>query len=281
MLQRILHLIVKELLAVWRDRRSRVVLIAPPLLQLFIFANAVTQEVRNVHIAVLNRDWSQDSRELISRFRMTPTFTEIVALRDESEIAPAIDAQRAVMVMEIGPDFSRRLAAGQAPDLGFILDGRRSNTAQIVEGYATSIVQQFAAERGVRAPPGASRAQLVTRAWFNPNLEARWNTVPSLIAILTALIGLLVTGLSIAREREFGTFEQLLVSPLRPIEILIGKTVPALIIGLIEGTVIVLAGAFIFGVPFRGSVALLYVGMIVYLLAIIGVGLFISSLAMT
>ncbi len=162
-----------------------------------------------------------------------------------------------------------------------ILDGRRSNAAQIVAGYAADIVARYNQELTAtqRMPPPASL--VVARIWFNPNQESTWNTVPALVAILTTLMGLVVTALSVARERELGTFEQLMVSPLSPTEIIIGKTVPALLIGLGEATGMILVGVFAFGVPMSGSIPLLYLSMMVYLFAVIGVGLFISSLAKT
>lgn len=148
-------------------------------------------------------------------------------------------------------------------------------------GYAGSIVAgydaELAAQRG--RPPAAST--VVSRVWFNPNLDPKWSTVPALVAILTTLMGLMITGLSVAREREVGTFDQLLVSPLSPTEILVGKSVPALLVGVGQATMMCLAGVFVFGVPFRGSVVLLYLSLVTYLLALAGVGLFISSLAKT
>jgi ABC-2 type transport system permease protein len=281
MWQRIAHLIRKELLAVWRDRKSRMVLIGPPLLQLVVFSFAITQEVRNLDIAVLNQDLGVDSRELVARFAASPYFRTVGALRGMAEIGPALDSRDVIAVVQIGSDFSRSLAAGNAAPVQILLDGRRSNAAQIVQGYALTIVDSFNADLSGRhghKPPARS---LVARAWFNPNLESLWSTVPSLMVILTMLVGVIVTALSVARERELGTFEQLLVSPLRPIEILIGKTVPALIIGLAEGTAILLAAVFAFRVPFTGSLPLLYAGMVLYLAAVIGVGLFISSLVAT
>ena len=185
------------------------------------------------------------------------------------------------MVVHVGPDFSRRLEAGMPAEVQLILDGRRSNAAQIVAGYASAIMEGFDRELAAthRSPPPPS--VVAARVWFNPNLETTWNTVPALVAVLTTLMGLVVTALSVARERELGTFEQLLVSPLDPHEIVIGKTVPSLIIGLAEGTLMILVGVFVFRVPFQGSVVLLYVAMTIYLASVIGVGLFISSLAMT
>ncbi len=281
MWQRIRSLIVKELLAILRDPRGRYILIVPPMVQMLIFSFAATQEVKNVRMAVLNEDYGTAGRDLVARFEGSTDFARVDRLRGEADIAPAIDSRRALLVLHIGPDFSRRLEAGRPAPVQLILDGRRSNAAQIVAGYAQAILDGYDRElaEARRRPPPASL--VAARVWFNPNLETTWNTVPGLVAILTTLMGLMVTALSVARERELGTFDQLLVSPLEPLEIIAGKTAPALIIGLAEGTVMLLVGVFVFRVPFQGSVALLYLGMTVYLAAVIGVGLFISSLAMT
>jgi ABC-2 type transport system permease protein len=281
MLGRIRALLIKELLAAVRDPRARFILIGPPIVQLLVFSFAATLEVKNVHIAVLNQDWGLQSRELVERFRGSPTFTSVTVLKGEPQVTAAIDTQSAIMVVRIGAGFSRDLAVGQPATVHLLLDGRRSNAAQIVAGYAQTVVQQFNADlsQQARAPPPGTA--LVSRAWFNPNFETLWNTVPAMVAVLTALIGLIVTALSIARERELGTFEQLLVSPLQPIEILIGKTVPAVLIGMGEGTIILAVGVFVLGVPFTGSLLLLYAAMLFYIAAIVGVGLFISSFANT
>lgn len=279
--QRILFLLVKELLAALRDPKGRYILIVPPLVQLLIFSFAATQEVKNVHMAVLNEDYGTVARDLIARFEGSPYFTEVRHLPGEADIAPAIDSRSVLMVLHIGADFSREVAAGRQANVQLILDGRRSNAAQIVAGYAQAILETYnrelTATRRFPQPPST----VVARVWFNPNLETTWSSVPNLVAILTTVLGLVVTALSVARERELGTFEQLLVSPLRPLEIIIGKTVPALLIGLVEVTAMVLVGVLAFRVPLRGSILLLYVSMLVYLAAVIGVGLFISSLSRT
>jgi ABC-2 type transport system permease protein len=281
MWQRIYILIIKELLACWRDPKSRTLLFMPPLIQMMIFSFAATQEVKNVRIAILNRDWGTSSRDLIARFEGSSTFTSIRHVQDDQELADAIDSRSVLMAVHIQPDFSRKIVAREPATVQLILDGRRSNAAQLVAGYAADIVDRYAGElpQAHRAPPAAS--VVVPRYWFNPNEESTWNTVPSLVAILTTSMGLLITGLAVARERELGTFEQLLVSPLSPSEIIIGKTVPALLIGVGEATGMVLVGVFLFRVPLLGSVTLLYASMVVYLLAVIGVGLFISTLAKT
>jgi ABC-2 type transport system permease protein len=274
-------LIVKELLAAWRDPRGRFILIGPPLMQLLLFTYAATQDVTNVRMAVFNEDYGTAARDLIARFEGSRNFGEVSFLRGEADIAPAVDSLRVLMVLHIGPNFSRELAAGRPGSVQLILDGRRSNAAQLVAGYAQAIFDAYNQELvwGQRGPEPPSVA--VSRVWFNPNRETTWNSVPSLVVILTTVMGLVVTALSVARERELGTFEQLLVSPLQPFEIIIGKTVPALLIGLAEATMIIAFGVFVFRVPLHGSLALLYASMVVYLAAVIGVGLFISSLART
>jgi ABC-2 type transport system permease protein len=281
MLERIRCLIVKEFLAVWRDKKSRIILIVPPVIQMLIFSFAATQEVKHVPIAVLNKDSGILARDLVARIEGSPNFSRVIHLGSDAEVAPTLDAGRALMVVHVGPDFSRRVAARQPAQVQLLLDGRRSNAAQIVAGYGGAIIARYDAELATSraAPPPAS--EVVARVWFNPNLDAQWSTVPALVAILTTLMGLMITGMSVARERELGTFEQLLVSPLSPTEILIGKSVPALVIGVGEASGMVLVGILVFKVPFRGSVGLLYLSMLVYLAALIGVGLFVSSLART
>jgi ABC-2 type transport system permease protein len=280
-IQRIVFLVVKELLAALRDPKGRYILIVPPLVQLLVFTFAATQEVKNVRMAVLNLDYGTTARDLVARFEGSPNFSEVRHLESDADIARAIDSFSALFVLHIGADFSRTVAAGKPAKVQLILDGRRSNTSQIVAGYAQAIIDGFNRElailRRVPEPPSA----VVARIWFNPNLEPTWNSVPNLVAILTTVLGLVVTAMSVARERELGTFEQLLVSPLRPIEIIIGKTVPSLLIGLVEVTGMVLVGVFAFRVPLYGALPLLYGSMLVYLAAVIGIGLFISSLSAT
>ncbi|MDP9174346.1 MAG: ABC transporter permease [Planctomycetota bacterium] len=285
--QRIWALVIKEFLALLRDPKSRLVIIVPPMIQMIIFSYAATQEVRNVHLGVFSEDGGAAAQEFVSRFVGSPTFTRVRLLHGMNEVHEVIDAQDALLVVHIGPTFSRDLAAGKPAAVQYLLDGRRANAAQIVLGYATSVGDRFA--RDWPAAPGSSRGRndaapasiVVSRAWFNANLDSVWSTVPALVGIIITLIGLLITALSVARERELGTFEQLLVSPLRPAEILAGKTIPALVLGMGEGLLMTLVARFVFRVPLVGSVALLAVVMFVFLLAVVGIGLFISSLAKT
>lgn len=281
MIGRILALIYKEFLAVWRDKKSRMVLVVPPTLQLFIFAWAATLDVQNVSMGILNRDNGERAFELVQRFHGSPTFSHITYLNSVSEIAPFIDNQMAPFVLSIDEQFSRNLDAGRNASVQFILDGRKSNSTQIIAGYASAILQQYNADFTSAANIPQQNSQIIPRNWFNPNLLYPWFTVPNLSGVLTMLVVLMVTTLSVARERELGTFDQLMVSPLSPTEIMIGKTVPAIIIGMIEGSVVILAGYFIFNIPFVGNWFSLYLGMFVYIMAIVGVGLFTSAMCST
>ncbi len=268
-------LIVKELLAAFRDPRARMALVGPPIIQLFLFAYAATLEVSNVPIGVLNQDWGLASEQLISRFERASAFSEIRRYGSPSEVKAAIDRQEVMIVVHIGQDFSRKLAAGEPAAVQLLLDGRKSNSAQLVNGYVGTIVRQFADDfREGRTAP----SEIVDRSWYNPNREYRTAMVPTLIGILSMTMVLMIVGMSVARERELGTFEQLLVSPLQPLEIVIGKAVPGLIVGLAQGVAITLIVILVFRIPMAGSPLALFAGLLVFLLAVIGVALFISSL---
>ena len=279
---RLKALIVKELLAVLRDPKSRTIIIVPPLVQLLVFAYAVTLEVKNVDLLALNHDSGHWSQELIQRIEGAPTFRHVTIAESEAQARRAIDRRQAIGAVVIGPTFSRDIASGAGADLQVILDGRRSNAAQIVGGYldeiAQGVAQDAAAASGAPATPAVT---IVARNWFNPNLTYQWFLVPNLIALIALLIGLLVTALSVARERELGTFDQLMVSPLRVHEVLLGKVLPPILIGVFHITLYVLAAVFMFHVPLRGPLPMLYLAGLVYLAAVAGVGLFISSLSMT
>jgi ABC-2 type transport system permease protein len=273
-------LVRKEFLAVWRDRRSRMILIGPPLLMMLLFSFAATLDVTNVSIAILNRDAGKWGAELTHRIAAAPTFSRVIELRSEAQVREAIELRRALVALQIGPDFSRAIEAGGSGMALLVVDGRRANAGQIVAGYLAAIAEDLGGE--IRSARGAvDPGPLVVRNWFNPNLIYRWFTVPGLVAILTMIIGIIVTALSVARERELGTFDQLLVSPLRPFTILLGKTIPALAFGMAEGTVLLLFAIWVFRIPFNGSYVLLYAAMLLFLLATVGVGLFISSLCQT
>jgi ABC-2 type transport system permease protein len=281
MWQRVFALMRKEFLAVLKDRRSRFVLIVPPLIQLLVFGYAATFDLNNITYAVYDEDRGAVARELTAAFRGSANFREVAAITSAGEIAPLVDSRRVLLVVHIGPQFTRDLIAGKPAPLQVIVDGRNSNSALIALNYVRRIVNGFnerwVDEHNLPQPP----ARLQTRAWFNPNLESRWFFIPGIVGVITLLITLLVTALSVAREREQGTFDQLLVTPLRPVEILLGKALPGFIIGFLEANLIILVATLWFRIPLLGSLLVLYAGLALFLLSAVGVGLMVSSLAVT
>lgn len=277
--RRLRAMITKELWALMRDPSSRIVLFVPPLLQLFVFSLATTLEVRNFDIGILDRSGGPAAVELISQVAGSPNVGKIVTLRSAKDLRDAIDNRQVIAALVLEPDFDAAVARGETATAGVILDGRRSNAAQIVSGY----LQRIAAATGATLrplPPDPAAGSVVTN-WFNPNLLYLWFTLPGLIVIIGLVSGVAVTAQSVAREREMGTFDQLMVSPLRVHEILIGKMTPPLVVGLFNATVFLFAAQFVFGVPFTGSVWLFYLALFVFLLALIGVGMFISAASAT
>lgn len=280
MFGRLIPLIVKELQLAFREPDSRRLLIIPVIIQLAIFPFAATLEVRSASIAVLNQDQGAVSNEIVQRLTATKAFPKQIQVMDERQLRAAIDDQKALLGLWIPENFSRSLAAGKPAEVLAILDGRRSNSSQIAFGYAQTIVRDYGAEIG-KAAGRVPSSEVVVRNWFNPNLDYQWFILPSLVAIITTIGSLIVTAMSVAREREQGTFDQLLVTPLTPGMIMVGKTIPALLVAMGQATIVVLAAIFVFGIPFRGSLTLLYVSMFFYALALAGFGLFISSLCST
>jgi ABC-2 type transport system permease protein len=278
---RILALIHKELLAILKDPRSRVSLFMPPVLQCLIFGYAATYDLSNVPYAVLDQDRSAASHDLLASLDGSGVFHRVAQLRNQTDIKPVIDQETALLVVVIGQDFQRRLAAGLPANVQVIADGRNSNTAGTALGYVGTIVDSFnanwAASHGAPAPP----LQVSMRAWYNANLETRWYMVPALIGTLTFLQTLLLTAMSVAREREQGTFDQLLVTPFRPFEIMVGKAVPSVLIGLIQATLILLVAQLWFRIPFVGSYVTLYAGLLLFLMAAVGMGLMLSAVVAT
>lgn len=278
---RVLSLIWKELLVVLQDSRSRISIVLPPLIQLFIFSFAATLDVKNTAIGILNRDNGEQAFELVQRFHGSSLFKTIRYLQAVEEIGPFLDDQKGLLVVSIDEQFSRNLDARKPAAVQLICDGRKSNTTQILSGYASQIIEQYNLDFTRQAQIKQQNTILVPRNWFNPNITYLWYNIPCLVGVLSMLTCLVVTSQSIAREREMGTFDQLLVSPLSPVEILIGKIVPGIIVGAGEGIFMWAAGTWILGVPFTGSVFLFFLSLLVFVTAISGIGLFISSLCET
>lgn len=278
---RIVALIRKELFAMLKDPRARWSVIVPPVLQCLIFGYAATYDLNNVPYAVLDQDHSIASHELLARFDGSRIFQRTADLDRAADIGQVIDTQRALLVIQVPQDFERDLLLGKPAAIQLIADGRNSNTAGVAQAYAGSIVDAFNADwrsdHGLVNPP----VSVTMRAWFNPDLETRWNMIPSLIGTITLIQTMMLASMSVAREKEQGTFDQLLVTPFRPMEIMAGKAVPSMIIGTIQATNILIVAQLWFHIPFQGSLAVLYIGMVLFLLAAIGIGIFVSSIAET
>jgi ABC-2 type transport system permease protein len=281
MWQRIYALIIKEFLSILKDKKSRMVIIFPPLIQLFLFGYAANFDLNDIRMGVYNEDRGAAARDLAARFDGANNFRVVKYLKAEREIAPLIDKKKVLLVLHVGSDFSRKLQQGQPADIQVIIDGRNSTTAQTALNYVSTIVAAFNRYWRLSNNQAAAPARLIARAWYNPNLNSRWYFLPGIVGILPLVITVMVTALTVAREREEGTFDQLLVTPMGPVEILIGKAVPGLLIGLFEASIIALLAVWWFNVPFRGNLLTLYAGLILFLLATVGVGLMISSLSMT
>jgi len=261
-----------------RDRQGRFLLIGPVVLQLAVFPFAATLEVKNNTLGILNQDAGAESVELVQRLARAKAFSQVLYLHNEHELSETIDRQRALLVLRFPADFSRSVNRDRPVVVQAVLDGRRSNSAQVALGYVRRVFQDYAETAGP-PPHRPAVSEIVVRHWFNPNLDYVYHIIPSLVAIITTISTLVVTALSVAREREHGTFDQLLGSPLTPGMIMIGKTVPALLVAIFQGSIIVGAGVFVYGIHFQGSLLLLYGSMLCYSLALAGFGLVISSVS--
>lgn len=280
-LLRIFALVRKELMAMLKDPRERGVLVVPPLLQCLLFGYVATFDLNRVSYAVFDRDRSAASFELLGALDGSGTFRRVANLARASDVKRTIDERHALLVVQIDQDFERRLLSGQQAQVQVIADGRNSNTAGTALSYVDAIVESFNARW--RSEHGAPDAPVSTsfRTWYNSNLETRWSILPGLVGAFTLAEILLLTAMSVAREKEQGTFDQLLVTPFRPTEIMVGKALSPLLVGLSQSTVVLLVALLWFRIPFAGSFLTLYIGIIVFLLAVVGTGLLLSSFIST
>ena len=275
---RIFALIKKEFITIWNDPKSRAIIVAMPIMQLLIFSNAATMEVRNIDVVVLDRSQSVESRELLSRFENSPRFRTFYYVDNERDFQKKLDTQRVQIGINIQNDFSRNIKSGRGTSVQLIADGRQTNSAAIASAYAGQIIAGYNAEL---TGNNGVRIDATVRNWFNSNLEYKWYILTVIVAMLALVTTLILTALSIARERELGTFDQLIVSPLSSFEILLGKSIPPLIIAMTLTMVMVGIIVVFFHIPFVGNIFLFFVSILISLLAIVGVGLFISSICIT
>jgi ABC-2 type transport system permease protein len=286
--ERLYHMLVKEFLQLFRDPKLRRMVFLTPLVQVLVFGYAVSMDVRNVPTAVADLDRSVSSRDLLSGFSSSGCFRFVAEAQDEAAAKEMLDRGTVEVILRIDPGFEGDLRAGRTGRLQVIADGTDSNTARIALDYAGRIAGRFSDRvlltRIVRlrggAPPPAP-VELVPRAWFNENLESRNFFVPGVIALLVMLVTLTLSSMSVVREKEIGTIEQILVSPITPTEFILGKTVPFALIGYADVLLIAAAGVLWFDVPIRGSLLLLLAATTLYLMTTLGIGLFLSTVSRT
>ncbi len=295
MWERIRVILRKEFIQALREPRMRVLLFVPPVLQLIVFGFAVNLDVDHARIAWMDMDRTPESRDLRARFEGSRRFDVVALPRNEEEVRTLLDRSGVGAVIRVLPNFARDLARGQSAQVQILTDGTNSNTASLVSSYAGQIIAQYSSEarktrqngllltRSPATPANLSLPQVTARSrvWFNPDLHSRNYFVPGVIVNIITMVTLMLTALAIVREKEIGTMEQLMVTPMRPIELMLGKTLPFAIVGLVDVFLVTSAALLIFHIPLRGSVLLLLVCAVLYLMTSLGAGLFLSTVSQT
>jgi ABC-2 type transport system permease protein len=297
MWQRIHEIMRKEFRQTLREPRMRIVLIVPPLVQLIVFGYAVNLDVDNARIAWMDLDRTPASRDLRADFEGSQRFRILAAPTDNAQAQRLLDESKVQAVVAILPNFARDIARGETGSVQVLVDGTNSNTASIISSYAGEIVAAFSSRRlideqrakmvgrtfaaGGPIGLGVPRIDVRSRVWFNPDLRSRDYFVPGVVVNIITLVSLILTAMAIVREKEIGTMEQLMVTPIRPLELILGKTLPFALAGLCEVVVITGAALLVFHIPFRGSVLLLLACACPFLLTTVGVGLFVSTICRT
>lgn len=277
--ERVREMVIKEFRQILRDPRLNRIIFVTPIIQLLLFGYAVSTDVFDTSLYVVDHDQTQASRALVASFTASGYFRVVERSQDPADLVAALDRGDALVGMEIPRHFARDLRAPGGAQVQLLLDGTNSNTASVAGSYAERIARDFGAD--VRAVGVSEVIDVRQRAWFNPDLASRDYNVPAVIGAILMLVALLLTSLAVVREREIGTLEQLRVSPLTPGELLAGKTIPFGIIGLLDMVLVTGVAVLWFRIPFAGNPALLLLASVLYLLATLGIGLLISTLAST
>jgi ABC-2 type transport system permease protein len=271
--------IIKEMLVNIFDEQTRLSFIGPPLLQLCLLSYAATMEVRNVDIAVFNEDAGRASHELVERIGAASFVGDVVAVDRAETISRLVDHRDVLVGIHIAADFSRDVAAGRPASVQVLIDGRRGNSGQIALSYLQNIAKDYGAELSGSGSGGMPQTEI--RNWFNENLIYLWFVIPGMAGILVMFTTLVVTALSIAKEREQGTFDQLLVSPSSPMEIVIAKSMPAFVIAIGQAALMITVGALVFDIPLAGSIPLLFLAVVLFGFSLVGIGLMLSAICET
>lgn len=274
-LQQLAVICRKEILAIWKDKATRLIIVVPCVILGFLFGYAANYNLEDAPYALLDQSHSRESADLAAAIESTPFFHRHATLQNASQIGRYIDDGEVIMAVSIPPDFASRLARGETAPVQVITDGRNTMIAGQASSYTARIISRYNAERTGRRSP----VTVQIRTWFNPNQTTRWFFLPGIIGLLSFSQVFLLSGLSVAREREEGTFEQILVAPVAPQVILIGKAVPPLLVGFIQCTILFLISLLWFRVPFAGSVVTFYIAVFFYVLSSTGLGLILSSVS--
>ncbi len=279
MFERIKQMVIKEFIHILRDRRMKAIVFVVPFLQTLIFGYAVTTDVNNVPTAVYDLDRSLESRELIRRMTASGYFQVLFRPESAAAVQELLDRGKATLVLQINRGFSADLNRRKPTAIQVLVDGTDSNTATVAMDYATRIITKYALDEAGRTAPALVDVRAMV--WYNPDLKSKNYNVPGVIAMVIMLTSLLLTSMAIVREREVGTMEQLMVTPLTPLELILGKTIPFALIAFFDMVLITAFGVLTFNIPVRGPLVLLPVSTAIYLLSVLGIGLFISTIART
>ena len=297
MRQRLRRIMRKEFLQVLRDPRMRAMLFMPPLIQLLVFGYAANLDVNTARIAWMDQDHSTASRELLSEFQGSGRFLIIAEPDSDAKMQRLLDQATVDGVVRVMPGFARDVERGRTASVQVLLDGTNSNTASIVSVYAAQTIARYSSEvmmqlqrskmvAGTMASGGAMNAAAPritarSRVWFNPDLKSRNYFIPGVVVNIITLVTLMLTAMAIVREKEIGTMEQLMVTPIRPMELILGKTLPFVLVGLWDMILVMVASLVVFHIPFAGNFGLLVVCTLLFLLTSLGAGLFISTISRT
>ena len=297
MWERIRVIIIKEFRQALREPRMRVVLLVPPVLQLMVFGFAVNLDITNAQLAWMDLDRSSASTDLRAAFDASPTFTVSRVIANEREVQDVLDRGEVMAVVRVLPGFEKEVNRGQTTAVQVLVDGTNSNTASLVGSYASQVVGRFAGKAlqeqqrkrlvaltqasGEPAELRVPTLDVRQRVWFNPDLKSRIYFVPGVLVNIVALVTVMLTAMSIVREKEIGTMEQLMVSPIRPLELMLGKTLPFAVVGMLQVAIMTALALAVFHVPFRGSFLAMLVCTALFLMTTLGAGLFISTISRT
>jgi len=283
-LLRAVEMVRKEMRQMFRDPRMKRLMFGPPIIQLLVFGYAVNTDIRDTRTFILDRDRSAVSRQLVDGLTSSGYFVVVGRGERQAEVTEALDHGRATIGIEIPEGFAADLASGRGAKVQVLVDGTSANSANVAQGYVGLIVQRLSQDLGganERTSGRAAGVDLQARAWFNPDLKSRVYNVPAVAGMIIMLMGLSLTAMAVVREREIGTLEQLMVSPLQPAELIIGKTLPVVLITALDLVLVAAIAILWFHVPMRGSVLLLAAGSLCFILAAIGLGLLISTISNT